>query len=1173
MGLLRGLFLGFCSFVSGCQLLNASHVLGGEITYKKGTGNNYIFQLSVYRNCSECEFNTLNCPNIPDLDIIGAPGTPKAGQKLGTVSLTRTERKDITPVCPSVTSACSSRPGINTGIENWVFSGTHDFTSLLSSQCRFHIAVRIDSRTDAWGTPEYFYNFAALDLCNNLTNNSAQFKAPAFYLLAENEPFRYNPLAHDADGDSLSYRLVTAQKGFERNLIYPAGYTAMKPLSVFCGSGGGCPDDPKANPPTGLVFDSLSGDLTFTPMVTGSRGFMVLQVLEWRSIGGVMVQVGEVRRDLQFLVLSVKNSAPALKIVGAQDWLCAGDETCLEVYATDPAYFGVKDSLVLDVDATVAGYDFRIIQSKAGSADASLCWTPSGDSMFNGAERITFRVRDQSCPLNLYAYASHQFRVAEKVKAGISMSLDTCGTIKATAKATPLRTGNNYDWFLFKDGNQLVNQASGKDVNFRLKSGGKYMLRLELKNAVTGCMSVAEDSLLVPDFIRPSLKLNFPQQLCPGAASTVLARIQGGTRPFRYLWKGEPGDSLVFVSMPQHPLQSLSLPLNFSDRFGCSLKAQVLIQPYPYRVIGFRDTAICSSSAPLVLNHLTAAGLPALSYKLLKGNAALVSLPPDLLLRHDGRSGVNRIEASYSDQFGCMRRDTALIEVTDLPDHGITALPAICQGTEFIDLRRESGLRLSDGSWFHQAQLLRGDTLQTAELSPGTYALRYFWRGWGCIIDKTLELRVLPKPTIQLNDALPRVLCGSNNTELTLLAYPSGGQWFGEYVSGSVLRLPAGKAHYKSVYYYQDPVTQCSDTLEYRVEAVMPPQFRNLEGYVPELCAGESIRLRVGTDRGEAVDFSSSEEDELSVTRGTETRFMPGRSSGLSYIGLKAASGNVCPDADTTLYVRVKPLPEAQINYNSSRGCAPFESLIRLSGFSAGTLDACSWEPSDNIGSLGDFTYRFSSADSGVFPLKVKLFRDGCSRVLNIRDTFRVFSVPKADFDVLPGTIVDWEYPGITLHNLTICRDSWSSLWDISGDTAWQTNSRNPVLKFPAPGVYQVRLRSTNIHGCSDEVSREVKVNPPLRYFVPNAFTPDGKMPEENNEFKVTLKEEVAEFNLQVFNRWGQKIFESAKVSEGWNGKNPDGSLCQAGGYAWSMRLRTAAGREVVQQGVVLLLR
>jgi len=104
-------------------------------------------------------------------------------------------------------------------------------------------------------------------------------------------------------------------------------------------------------------------------------------------------------------------------------------------------------------------------------------------------------------------------------------------------------------------------------------------------------------------------------------------------------------------------------------------------------------------------------------------------------------------------------------------------------------------------------------------------------------------------------------------------------------------------------------------------------------------------------------------------------------------------------------------------------------------------------------------------------------------------------------------------------------------------------------------------------------VSREVKVNPPLRYFVPNAFTPDGKMPEENNEFKVTLKEEVAEFNLQVFNRWGQKIFESAKVSEGWNGKNPDGSLCQAGGYAWSMRLITAAGREVVQQGVVLLLR
>jgi hypothetical protein len=106
-----------------------------------------------------------------------------------------------------------------------------------------------------------------------------------------------------------------------------------------------------------------------------------------------------------------------------------------------------------------------------------------------------------------------------------------------------------------------------------------------------------------------------------------------------------------------------------------------------------------------------------------------------------------------------------------------------------------------------------------------------------------------------------------------------------------------------------------------------------------------------------------------------------------------------------------------------------------------------------------------------------------------------------------------------------------------------------------------------------DEITKQVKVNPPLRFYVPDAFTPDGRLPAENNEFKVSLVETVADYSREGFNRWGQKVFVAQAPEMGWNGRTPDGNNCPAGPYAWSLRFRTASGREVAQQGTILLLR
>lgn len=1163
-----------CSLTAVHFSAHASHVIGGEITYKKQSGNTYQFQLVVYRNCAECAFNTENCPDIPDLDVLGAPGTLQAGQKLGSIDLSKSGIHDITPVCKTIPSACSSNPGINSGVEAWTYTGTFDFTALSSVQCKLHISVRIDARTDAWGTAEYFYNYTALDLCNNLSNNSPKLNAPAFYLLAEHEPFRYNLQAQDVDGDSLSYHLVAAQKGYERNVLYPSGLTPKQPLDVFCGGSTPCPVNPNANPPTGLYLDSLNGDLVFTPVTNGARGFLVLEVREWRRIGGEMTLIGTVRRDLQYLVLSVKNAAPSLKIVGTDEWHCAGDESCIEVYGNDPAFLGVQDSMLLQVDADFTGFHFKQNNSKRGTADASFCWTPSNAQVRSTPYRLTFSVRDQACPLNLKAFSSIRIRVAEKVKAGMVLTPDTCGYLDATGTASIAHAGHVYQWYLFNSKDELVAQETGIRTRFQLPEGGRFRLRLELKNAITSCLSIAEDSIFIPVFTRPVTGIHAPVQLCPGMLGTAMLHVQGGTKPFRYLWDGLPGDSVHAFQMPTEPWKSYLKEIHFVDHMGCTVKQRLQVQPFPYQHIAFRDTAICSSAPDLLLRPLWSS-TATLNVQMLKGTSTLTGQWPNYRLRHQGSVGVHELEAFYSDDFGCMRRDTASILVTQLPNHGIGKLPDLCEGQPVLDLRIESGLRLSGGTWEADGMIIPGDTLITLNLLPGSIFIKYRWSGGGCIIEHGQQLQVLPKPILSLSGQLPHVLCAEREQTLELKATPQGGYWYGSNIQGSTLQIPGAAASLFAVYHYADPQSHCADTIHYRLETVLPPKFTRIEGYEPSICAGEYLDVSVQSTHGSDFKFGSSQEDALSNTAGFRTRFSPVPVAGSAFLQITAISENVCPDADTLLAIRIKPMPLLVPQFTATGGCAPFETELNVNAPPSLFPDQYRWISTAQIQSLGAHQFRFIGNEPGIYPLALYMERDGCSQTLLLPDSIHVHARPVAAFDVFPGTIIDWEYPTVTLQSNAVCPDSLKHFWTIQGQGAvgWTQRGVRPVVNFPAPGDYDILLRAVSVFGCADESIRQVKVNPPLNYFVPNAFTPDGRLPEENNEFKVTIAEEVADFSLVVYDRWGQKVFQGDLPETGWDGRNADGTTLPAGAYAWTLQFRTASGRAVASNGLVILLR
>ncbi len=96
-----------------------------------------------------------------------------------------------------------------------------------------------------------------------------------------------------------------------------------------------------------------------------------------------------------------------------------------------------------------------------------------------------------------------------------------------------------------------------------------------------------------------------------------------------------------------------------------------------------------------------------------------------------------------------------------------------------------------------------------------------------------------------------------------------------------------------------------------------------------------------------------------------------------------------------------------------------------------------------------------------------------------------------------------------------------------------------------------------------------VKQSPLL--YIPNAFDPKSAY---NSTFKPILTFPApSSYSLMVFNRWGQKIFETNELNKGWNGQmNNSGSMSPSGTYVYVVRFKSATGDEFKKSGLVSLL-
>lgn len=99
--------------------------------------------------------------------------------------------------------------------------------------------------------------------------------------------------------------------------------------------------------------------------------------------------------------------------------------------------------------------------------------------------------------------------------------------------------------------------------------------------------------------------------------------------------------------------------------------------------------------------------------------------------------------------------------------------------------------------------------------------------------------------------------------------------------------------------------------------------------------------------------------------------------------------------------------------------------------------------------------------------------------------------------------------------------------------------------------------------------SNMVEVNLPLSLYIPNAFTPNGD--GLNDSFGIA-GEGITEFNMSIFNKWGEMIYETNHLDEQWDGTY-GGETVQDGSYVYHISIRTSDKKNLVKSGTVTVLK
>ena len=294
---------------------------------------------------------------------------------------------------------------------------------------------------------------------------------------------------------------------------------------------------------------------------------------------------------------------------------------------------------------------------------------------------------------------------------------------------------------------------------------------------------------------------------------------------------------------------------------------------------------------------------------------------------------------------------------------------------------------------------------------------------------------------------------------------------------------------------------------------------------------------------GSPVQFNASGGDSYSWTGQDlnmyigDNQLINAVNSGMYVVIGTSVSG--CTSSDST-FILVNPIPSISAIPESSEICFGEYVSFQILG-----ADFYQWS---NGQSSTIYTYQPLISESLTI---IGTTTFGCTDTTQV--AVIVHPNPIADF-ILDRNLLTSDDPTITISNLS--SGNLVNLWDF-GDGNQLVNSLNTIeYSYPfSEGDYLIKLTVSSIDGCMDSTEQLIQIKGDVIYYVPNCFTPDGD--EFNNSFLpiFTSGFDPMNYELTIYNRWGEIVFVSENHLTAWNGYY-NNMICPDGIYSYIIKYK-----------------
>lgn len=334
-----------------------------------------------------------------------------------------------------------------------------------------------------------------------------------------------------------------------------------------------------------------------------------------------------------------------------------------------------------------------------------------------------------------------------------------------------------------------------------------------------------------------------------------------------------------------------------------------------------------------------------------------------------------------------------------------------------------------------------------------------------------------------------------------------------------------------------------------------------------EICPGEAVILEgIGNEVYERFEWSK---DGVLIEGSAGNTYSASEAGAYVLIGYNQKN---CPAISNTFTVELPDFPPLQL-VSPVVGCVPGQSVDV-------TAEIPGYDPSLYDYQLSGMGFTLNNQDlkavavSGDYELRGKLKSLDCYSEPIAVVVFIQKAELTADFDFgVEGSGIKDEAGGgifpddvIQFEDLS---DQRAVKWEWDFGEGSTSQDQNPTHVFGKKGEFSVLLRITDEYGCDKSVSHRLSITRSYRLMVPNAFTPNAS---ENKTF-LPKQKGLVQFELLIFNTWGELIFRSNDLeTDGWDG-TLEGKLLDAGVYAYRINGIATDGEKVVESGKFKLIR